>query len=429
MERIILDKVLKTDSVISYEFTVSSGLEKFFSSIPFWIEYNENVESVPDAIAAIPFVSNVLPIAWLTNSELIVNELDKSFYQCIPDVKKGYETMFPESSFLGNIIVNNILDCSRETNCKSALFYSGGLDSAQTLISHLDENPTLVVIWGSDIRYDNTEGWKLVHSAVTEASEKFNLPEVVIRSTFRQFDKENELDKSFSGQLKDNWWHGIKHGISLLGHIAPYVYLHRIDRFYIASTFCESDGFVRCASSPLTDNFVRFANCEVVHDGFCYSRQDKLYNLTEFCKRRSDDIKLHVCWESQAGSNCCRCEKCYRTIAGIIAECGNPADFGFSDVDASIKEMQCFIATKEFDYVLQKLWNQISMRMIENKSIIRKYSPYWKYVKWITKTNFLDFRTLKLPLSFRIRSKLSNFGLYKVLSKIKRKITRQDIKF
>lgn len=38
-----------------------------------------------------------------------------------------------------------------ENTGKSAMFYSGGLDSAQTLISHLEDKPTLLVNLG--IRY------------------------------------------------------------------------------------------------------------------------------------------------------------------------------------------------------------------------------------------------------------------------------------
>lgn len=32
---------------------------------------------------------------------------------------------------------------------------------------------------------------------------------------------ESVLDKDFKLILKDNWWHGIQHGIGLIGHAAP----------------------------------------------------------------------------------------------------------------------------------------------------------------------------------------------------------------
>ena len=40
-------------------------------------------------------------------------------------------------------------------------------------------------------------------------------------------------------------------------------------------------------------------------------------------------IPLRVCWESKGGSNCCICEKCWRTILAIYAENSNSKDFDF----------------------------------------------------------------------------------------------------
>ena len=36
-----------------------------------------------------------------------------------------------------------------------------------------------------------------------------------------------------------------------------------------------------------------------------------------------------MCWESSGGSNCCNCEKCWRTILGVYAEGFDPREFGF----------------------------------------------------------------------------------------------------
>lgn len=123
---------------------------------------------MPDAIAVIPFVCNVLPIIWVTNTKLILKELDKAFFQCIPEVKKGYETMFPETKFDGEILVERVVSCDMEQTPNRAMFYSGGVDFAQTLISHLDEKPDLILIWGSDVKFDNKQGWDIVHTAIEE---------------------------------------------------------------------------------------------------------------------------------------------------------------------------------------------------------------------------------------------------------------------
>lgn len=420
MERIKLLKCIKENQLIKYDFSVSEGLKQFFSNKEFIIRYPEKIEDVPEGIAVIPFVCNVIPIIWITDSELIVDELDEHFYNCLDNVKNGYIAMFPETSFKGKLNVKQIIKNDRpsaKTNC--AMFYSGGVDSLDTLYRHLDEKPTLVSIWGSDIAYDNEHGWELVHSAIKEAGDHFQLDEIVIRSTFRMFDSERQLAKVYAKQLKDDWWHGVKHGIGLLGHVAPYAYLHRVQTVYIASSFCKDDGPVRCASDPTIDNFVRFADCQVIHDGYENSRQQKMHNIVNYSESHNDFIPLHVCWVTQTGTNCCHCEKCFRTIAGIIAEGGNPQKYGFDNFEQYQNDMIPQIR-KSDPLRIYQFWPPIQNAVKANKKAIR-HNPYWKYIKWIEKADFSNPVGLQEPLLVRlekaktIRGKLSEFKFYQSL--------------
>ncbi len=420
MEEIVLQQINKQDNTISYSFTVSEGLIKYFSGKPFVIEYPENIEAVPDAIAAIPFACNVLPIIWLTDSVLRLKELDKAFYDCIPNVCSGFEKMFPESVFAGQILVDSLAECDIPASGGSAAFFSGGLDAVHTLVRHLDEKPALVSIWGSDIRFDNAAGWEVVHKGIAEYSEKYNLPDIMIRSSFRDFDNEGLLHKTFCEQLKDGWWHGVKHGIGLLGHAAPYAYLHGLSTVYIASSNCPADGHVRCSSNPLTDNHVRFANARVVHDGFECSRQDKVRDVVNYVNRTGDQVSLHVCWESQSGSNCCRCEKCYRTMVGLIAEGADPVDYGFAYTRTTIQNLRRYLVSNyRSSGILQRQWTHIQDRITANRLQLGKHSD-WKYVKWLLKADLWHPETVKIPMS--IRERLSQYRFYQKLHELKVKI-------
>jgi hypothetical protein len=55
----------------------------------------------------------------------------------------------------------------------------------------------------------------------------------------------------------------------------------------------------------------------------------KIHNITQYSKESGKKVPLRVCWESSGGSNCCNCEKCWRTILGIYAEGFEPKEFGF----------------------------------------------------------------------------------------------------
>ncbi len=425
MEKITLNQIAKQSTKIIYDFSVSDGLKKYFSGEPFIIEYAENIEDVPDSIASVPFVCNMLPIIWLSNAMLEIPELDKDFFEAIPEFKKGYIQMFPESNFAGKIITKPIKNVCNNTSTKSAALFSGGLDAVNTLVEHIDEKPHLIAIWGADIRYDNTAGWEIVYNGLKSSAGIFDLPLTVIRSTFRTVDDyERTLDADFSAQLKDGWWHGVKHSLTILGHAAPYIYLNGISILYIASSFSSEDEPVRCASMPATDNFVKFCGCQVVHDGYKYTRQDKITNVVRYHNETHTPFSLHVCWESQTGNNCCHCEKCFRTMAGIIAEGANPTDYGFSETLANIPYMHAYI----IDYyarldLFKKRWSHIQKRLIDNKQTIIA-TPYWKYIKWLEPINFNDTQNLKMPLMFRIRRYLSSFKFYNKLHQLKTMILK-----
>ena len=208
MERIVLEKICRDESRFTYAFFVTEGLEKFFAPVPFIVEYSVDVSRVPDAIAAIPFIANVLPIIWLSNSELVLPELDKAFYECIPDLKKGYETMFPGCAFRGKISVEKIVACDIPATGKSAMLYSGGLDATHTLVRHMDERPDMLTVWGSDIRFENQDGWNVMNRGIQETLRSYQLDQVVIRSSFRDFDREGVLTQTYKKRLKDNWLAG-----------------------------------------------------------------------------------------------------------------------------------------------------------------------------------------------------------------------------
>lgn len=422
MSSIELIEIIKTNNSIEYSYSISSDLQRFFTEERFIINYSDNIEIVPDSISAIPFVCNVLPIIWLTDSKLVVPELDEAFYECLPKVKQGYENMYPETSFRGEIEVGQVIPNNQNIISKRcAMFFSGGVDSVETLYRHLDEKPLLVCIWGSDIRYDNERGWSLLQKTLEEAAEQFHLDFSVIRTRFRDFDSEKALSDEYGEQLQRNYWYGIKHAMGLLGHVAVLAYLHNLSVFYISSSNCLADGEIRCASDPRTDNYIRFSSCQVVHDGFEFSRQDKLKNIVCFNEKRQMVFPLHVCWETQTGENCCTCEKCYRTMTGLIMENADLRQYGFLNCEKELPYMRARIAYSGNHP--PKTWNRIHEDIVTRQKQLQS-SPFWKDIKWLVKADFITPNALKVPLMWRIRTKLSKIGVFRSLWKIKRMIMK-----
>lgn len=342
MNKINIVEINIKENTINGKFDVNGSKEWkacFKEPYEFSIVYNKIIQNIPLSIAVIPFISNVLPIIWLLNGQLQVNELDKEFYQSINELKKGYEDMYPYFRFKGKISANKLIDNTYE-NTKSGVLFSGGVDAFQTLLSHIEEKPILITLWGADVARSNETGWKPVRNQVKEVAELYNLDYCFVKTNFREYINEGFLtDYVNRKKFGLGWWHDFQHGIGIISHAVPISYCMGIGKVYIASSFTINDkGNYTCASDPTIDNYYRFGNSKVIHDGYEFSRQMKIHNICQFSQKYKIEIPLRVCWISKDGINCCDCEKCYRTILAIIAEGEDPINYGFKLYNENIRK-------------------------------------------------------------------------------------------
>lgn len=352
-------------STIRYNYAVSGEWsEAFCEREPFTIEYGLNIEDVPLGVLMVPLIANVLPMAWVYDADIVCPVCDRDFLESLPQIKMGYKDMFPMMEFKGRVLVDRIQDNYLRDQKGTAAFFSGGVDAFCTLIRHREEKPILITLWGSDISIKDEEGWEKVRSHLLEAGDSFHLDSVVVKSTFRKFLNEGILSRKVQ-KSGDGWWHGFQHGIGIISHSAPVMYKMGKKTVYFASSFSEADkGKYTCASDPSIDNHVRFCGVRVIHDGYELNRQEKIERITRFSKESGIRIPLRVCWESKGGSNCCHCEKCWRTILGLYAAGADPREFGFS-IES-----------------LRKTGAEIK----RNRSVLRqnktsRYLPVWKKIR------------------------------------------------
>ncbi len=300
------------------------------------VSYDVDMRAVPAGVAMVPLLANVLPMAWVYDAQIECSVLDEDFYRCIPKIKRGYEDMYPDYAFGGCLQVARVESniprtaSNGATPIETACFFSGGVDAFNTLIAHKDERPLLITLRGSDVSLSDAQGWRRVHEHVVETAEEFDVGYASVSTGFRVFLREGVLDRKVAAS-GDGWWHGFQHGLGLLGHAAPLAWALGIKTCYIASSFTEADkGKVTCASDPSIDNHVRFCGARVIHDGYDSCRQDKVRRIAEYARACRTQVRLRVCWESRGGANCCRCEKCLRTMLALYAERADPNQFGFS---------------------------------------------------------------------------------------------------
>ncbi len=417
MNKVKLIDIEKKGGKVRYNYEIEGSWRKYFNSEHvFEIEYSQNIEGVPDSVLAVPFVCNIIPIVWLCDATLYMEILDEDYYENLEYVKNGYKTMYPMLEFEGKIQVKNIQKNVPEEQEKSAVFFSGGVDAYTTLFRTIEEQPSLITIWGSDVKLNDLHGWKNVENHIMSVSQEYKLDVYVVKSNFRMILKEEKLDRLVKNSL-DGWWHGFQNGIALIGHAAPLSYLFGFAKVYIASSYPEKmKGQYTCASDPTIDNHVRYCGTRTIHDAYELDRQEKIQYIIEN-KKRGFPIRLRVCWDSRGGSNCCRCEKCYRTILEIISEMENPKDYGFEWNELLIEQCKKDMLTRFImpDFNINQWYYPIVNRLRMNKDKIDNFDMY----KWLLDIDFKEFNNYPIK-------KFNNSLIGRGLNKVKRIISDKN---
>lgn len=387
----VVADVKTTKNRIECEYIVKGDWKKYFTKErKMCIEYAEELGEIPESVAVIPLLCNIMPVAWLCDAVITVPSLDKDFYEHFEDIKHGYETMYPCLEFKGKMntsVVENISNSCEEW--ESAALFSGGVDAYTTFFRHIQEKICLLTLWGADIALEDEQGWSIVWKHTCEVAKEYNVGCMSIKTNFRCLLSEMELSKLVS-KSGDGWWHGFQHGIGITSHVAPLAYKYGFKSVYIASSFPrEMQGRYTCASTPEIDNMVHYCGAKVVHDAIDMNRQDKVRYIIEKKKEFNKPIKLRVCWETAGGENCCKCEKCYRTILEIVSEKEDPNNFGFrwntKDIKRCKRDFKWKIMVEPFN--IELLYVPLKKVFEENKEQIKNYERY----SWIQKMNFETF--------------------------------------
>lgn len=386
METISLTRITVDKNKVDYYFSVSENLQKYFKeSNHLFYEYNYDVSKIPKSILIIPFIANVMPLVWITDSCLQVDELDRTFYRCLSRIRTEYQRMFPNVKFKGRLKVNKTVENTYRPLHQAGALFSGGLDALTTFIRVKEKQPILITEYGwHENEPDYSAVWEADKSNAMSFATSNELDNILIQSNYGNFVNAKMIDRDFSKQLGDTWWHGLHHGLAIISAAIPTAYLLRIECIYIASSNTPSYP-VACASNPAVDNEIKFASGHVYHDGYELSRQDKVRVLVEHFSQISKRVDVRVCFKNE--ENCCKCEKCLRTIFGIIAEGHDPREYGFNingDIEKFLKtaiddEVKFFT-----DAFIDIYWENIQNRMRTNY----RHILFKELVVWFVHYNF-----------------------------------------
>ncbi len=375
MDKLSIDTIKIKDNRLEIIFKISGRWKQYISDTNFYCEYNKSIKNLPESLAVVPLLGNILPIAWVYHLKIKIKRMDEDFYNNLSEVMDGYINMYPSITFYDCLEVGELEKNGDGHSYKTACFFSGGVDAYYTFLRHRKENPVLVTVWGSDVALDDYKGWKKVNNAVKEAGLTYGAENCIIKSNFREIVNANALTAGLQ-HPGWSWWHEFQHGIGLITLMAPLSYADKIGRLYIASSYTADVKNLTCASDPSIDNHVRFNGCEVIHDGFDTNRQGKVRYIVEFAKQNKTSVDLRVCWVSRGGKNCCICEKCCRTMMAIYLEDGLLADFGFHGENTTLIKIARNMKYK--NSALSRDWDVLHDRFLE-KYTLSTVPKEWKW--------------------------------------------------
>lgn len=336
---------------------VSGGIYDFFC------QYGTDISDVPASIAVIPFLCNVMPVAWLYDATVHVEEVDRDFAQSLGNVREGYAAVYPWLNFSGRLEGRQVRNDVGRPQSPPLIFFSGGVDAAFSMLGNRALSPTLLTIWGADIFFREAEPWQKVEAANRRTAQDFGVGFESIKSSFRLFLNTDVLDRAFSSTIYHwaSWWPNFQFGIGLLGLAAPLAWVRKSRTIIISSSISKADSRrIYSASDPMTDMALRFAGCQCQHYDFTIDRQQKIAFICEQARLLDQPIALRVCWQS-SGENCGLCEKCMRTFFAILAEGSDPGQFGFRMDDDILEKITGLIAAGTvkpnlfWDDLIQKL--------------------------------------------------------------------------
>ncbi|MFC1980144.1 hypothetical protein ACFLVS_04760 [Chloroflexota bacterium] len=332
-----------SDNRIQFKLGLSKPLRKYFLKDTSYVKYDDRIDvtNVDSSILVIPMVSAIAPIAWAVGANVNVPRLDASYFDSLHRVKDVYRSFHSNFSFSGDIIAATTA-ANVFGRKKTGMLFSGGVDSLTSYLRYKHEKLDLFSIWGvpdippSEDKFWNTMWSEISHMANQDGVEAFRIKTDVYRT----------INHELLGlEFRTSWWGNVAGSLFLLGMCAPVTAIRETGTLIIASSYTE-DFRGTSAFHPSIDHNISWADVTVVHDGYELSRQQKLKYL---CQRESSHYLsyLRVCWDSAVKTNCGNCEKCLRTISGLVVEGVDPNNCNFNiDKKTFPRLKDCFIKGK-----------------------------------------------------------------------------------
>ena len=148
---------------------------------------DEDLSDCPDAIASVPFLANMLPIAWFAGFDVQVHPaVDAVFAAAQSDLFEVYRAMYPHHRLRPALRASRIASVSW-SGSRDLLLFSGGVDSVAAAIDLSAGDVEPVMVQGGDIPGEDEWAWEFRSRILREHPVLGDLRRHVVRSNLRGF--------------------------------------------------------------------------------------------------------------------------------------------------------------------------------------------------------------------------------------------------
>jgi hypothetical protein len=333
---------------------VSEAIRKYFFKNEFKIEYDVNIENVDKSILTIPALSMLAPMAWSSNADIFVDRVDKTYLDSLSSIRKILEVWYPQLVSQSQIKFNKIVS-NHYHNGNGALFFSGGIDSLASYLRNKADHPILITLLMDNDRY--AAFYEKLKNILNMFSKDLGNDIHFIKA-----DIWNGTNGTINNMqiAKDSglpvWWRLVSLGLTTVGLSAPLTAAAGIGFLRLANTYNHSqmraDGSYYFALTKFG-----WADIHLVYDSTDLTRQQKIRqffrgnheNYGKYLLVCNDNSRRDSIESSFYPRNCGHCEKCMRTITGLILEGIDPNECNFRVKDGILMDIKRVFLTRSIN--------------------------------------------------------------------------------
>lgn len=288
--------------------TLSCAVDAPGLEVPERFHYTVERAPADDQVSASPFVPPLLLLAAYRSRDLIIDApVSAALLDQLPAVLTLWNGWDPRAECI-DVKATPIRMVRRAS--AAAAFFSGGVDSFYSVVAndsrYVATDPrsirSLIFCHGFDIRLDDRDRHEFVRAELARAANALGKALISVRTNARDF-----------VTCVDWAHHGYGPCLGGLGLALSAI----ADTIYVPAAYAYQQIHAEGAnaSHPFVDPLWSTENVDIVHSGGEATRAQKIAHLS-----RSPVALAHlrVCWQNRAGTyNCCRCEKCLRTMVEL----------------------------------------------------------------------------------------------------------------